>query len=303
MMASTNQSPQYQKAESNYLRAATDEERLIWLQEMIKECPKHKSAEKMLAQLKIRLKKLKQKLEKSKKSGKGHKGIKKHDLQAVLIGFTNSGKSSILKTLTNAHPEISENQFTTQQPLQGMMNYQGTQVQIIDMPSLGSENFETSIVHTTDLLLITISNLEELGKIKKQLPNTNAKQLIIFNKSDLLDNQEKRKISETLKSKKYNFILISTKTQGAIEQLKEKIIENFEICRIYLKEPGKEPTDKPMIVKPNSTVLEVANKISHQLAKTIKQVRIWGPSSKFPNQKVGLNHIVKDKDIIEFKTK
>jgi len=63
-MASTNQSPFYQKAELNFLSAKTDEDKLHWLEEMIKECPKHKSAEKMLANLKTRRIKLIEKIEK-----------------------------------------------------------------------------------------------------------------------------------------------------------------------------------------------------------------------------------------------
>ena len=61
-MASTNQSPEYQKAEKHFLSSKTDDERLIWLEEMIRECPKHKSAEKMLANLKTRYSKLRKKL-------------------------------------------------------------------------------------------------------------------------------------------------------------------------------------------------------------------------------------------------
>ena len=60
-MASTNQSPQYQSAEAMFLQAQTNEERLRWLEEMIRECPKHKSSEKMLANLKTRYIKLKKK--------------------------------------------------------------------------------------------------------------------------------------------------------------------------------------------------------------------------------------------------
>ena len=47
-MASTNQSPFYQKAEREFQEAITDSERISCLEIMIKECPKHKSSEKML---------------------------------------------------------------------------------------------------------------------------------------------------------------------------------------------------------------------------------------------------------------
>ena len=150
-MASTNQSPQYQKAESEYLKAQTDENKLYWLQEMIKECPKHKSAEKMLAQLKTRLKKLKERIQTAKKKGKGGKeGIKKADMQVVLIGLTNSGKSSLLAKLTNAHPQVSEHQYTTKEPEIGTLNYEQTQIQVVDQPSIGSEDFDIGIVNTGD---------------------------------------------------------------------------------------------------------------------------------------------------------
>mgnify|MGYP001558600259 FL=1 len=86
-MASTNQSPFYIQAEKKFLAAQTNEEKLRGLEEMIRECPKHKSAEKMLANLKTRYIKLKEKMERTRKVSKGSakKGIKKEDLQAVII--------------------------------------------------------------------------------------------------------------------------------------------------------------------------------------------------------------------------
>ena len=56
-------------------------------------------------------------------------------------------------------------------------------------------------------------------------------------------------------------------------------------------------------MKPGATVKDVAEKILHGFSKNIKETRIWGPSSKFSGQKVGLNHKLKDLDTVEFKTK
>ncbi len=301
-MASTNQSPEYQKAEQNYLNTQTDDDRIYWLEEMIKECPKHKSAEKMLAQLKTRLKKLKEKINKSKKSGKSKKGIKKEEMQAVFVGFTNTGKSSLLAKLTNATPKTSQNEFTTQEPEIGMLEYKGTKMQLIDQPSLGNENFDIGITNTADTLLLTIKSIQEIPEIEKHLKKARGKRIIILTKSDTLNETQKRKLSETLKSKKYNFLLTSIYTDEGIEELKEKLFQSFGMIRVYLKEPGKPASDKPMTIEPNSTVLDIAKKISNSFAKTIKQTKITGPSAKFPNQKVSLNHKVKDLDTIEFKT-
>jgi len=298
-----NAHPDYLAAEKRYLEAQTDEERIIALEEVIRKAPKHKGSENLLAQLRLRLKKLKEKVQRTKKAGKSSKeSIKKSDMQVVIIGLTNSGKSSLLACLTNAHPKITQNKFTTQKIEIGTMQYQGTQTQILDQPAIENENFDIGLINTTDLILIIITNLEQIKQIKEKIKNrTNAKQIIVFNKTDLLNENQKRKISETLRAKKHKFVLTSTKSCENIEELKEKIFKSFEIIRIYLKEPGKQPTDKPMTLKPGATIKDVAEKIKKGLSKQVKQITLTGPSSKFPNQRVGLNHKVKDKDIVEFK--
>ena len=308
-MASTNQSPFYQQAEGKFLNAKTDEERLKWLDEMIRECPKHKSAEKMLANLKTRRKKLLQKLNKSKKSGSGKSSsksnIKKHEMQAVILGKTNTGKSSLLFILTNTFPLIADYEFTTKNPQQGIFHYKnaGVQIQLIEIPAIESEYFDKGLVNSADTLIFLITNISDIQEIESKIHNTHAKRIIVFNKIDLLNDLEKRKISATLQSKKYDFVLISTKTEESINELKEKILKSFNKLRVYTKEPGKSPSDKPIILDPTSTVKDVAEKILHGFSKQITETKIWGPSSKFPGQKVSLKHILKDLDVVEFKTR
>lgn len=302
-MASTNQSPFYQQAEARFLSAKTDEEKLEALEEMIRECPKHKSSEAMLSNLKTRYKKLKEKLETSRKKGKSTKiGIKKEDLQIVIIGFTKSGKSSLLDILTNVNPEIADYPFTTKMPIVGMMNYDNVKIQIIEIPAFKSEYYDKGLANSADSVLILVDKLEDIEKILSEL-RTNAKKIIAFNKIDLLDENEKRKISARLQSKKYNFVLISAKTKEGIEELKNKIFKSFNKIRIFTKEPGKERTKIPIILNPDSTVKDIAEKILHGFSSKVKETRIWGPSSKFSGQKVGLNHVLKDLDVVEFKTK
>lgn len=301
-----NAHPDYLAAEQEYLRADTLEEKIEKLKKMISLCPGHKGAENLRAQLKTRLKKLQEQQEKQKKSGKSSKQrIRKQDMQAVIVGKTNSGKSSLLTLLTNAEPKISENKFTTTHSVVGMMNYATTQIQIIEIPAIFSEYYDKSTIYSTDTCLILINSLDEISEILNEL-KTRGKIILVFNKTDKLSENEKRKIGATLKSKykKYEFVLISTKTKQGIDELKNKIFQSFEKLRIYTKEPGKEPDkNHPMILPPNSTIKDVAEKISKGFSEKIKQTKIWGPSSKFLGQVVGLNHKIKDLDIVEFKTK
>jgi len=302
-----NAHPDYMNAETEYYNANTEEDRLIALEKMMKTMPKHKGAESLRRNIRTRYKKLKQELQIKKKKAGSKKGIKKEDMQATIIGLTNSGKSSILKALTNAEPKIASYGFTTSEPEIGTLHHQGCNIQIIDLPPIASENFELGIMNNTNTLLIVIEKINEINPTLEAIKNketTKKPKIIIFNKIDLYDENTQRKISETLKSKKYNFVLTSTFTGEGIEELKEKILNSFPIIRIYTRHPGKkkELDSIPIILKHKSTLQDVAEKILHGYSKKVKFAKITGPSSKFSNQKVGLKHIVKDKDIVEFYT-
>jgi len=296
---------EYLNAQKEYLSAKTDEEKLKAIEKMLQTAPTHKGSENLRANLRARYKKLKEAIEKKKKQKKSSgkkEGIKKEGIQVVLIGLTQSGKSSLISTLTNANPEITGNFYTTKQETIGTLYYEGIKFQIIDMPAINHETFDSGLANTADILLIIITNIHELEQIFPFLEKTTGKRIIAFNKSDLLSEEEKRKISSYLASKKYNFVLISTKTKENIDELEKKLFENSGIIRIYTKQPGKPIDSSPVILKPNSTVKDLAEKILHGLSSRIKEIRITGPSSKFPNQIVGLKHILKDRDIVEFRT-
>ena len=287
-----------------FLSAKTNEEKLKWMEEMIRESPKHKSSEKMNANLKTRYIKLKEKIEKIKKSGKASSksGIKKEDMQAVIIGFTNSGKSSLLSALTNASPEVSQYNFTTRHAIVGITDYLGTKIQIIEIPAFGSEHYDKGLANTADVVLILITDVSQIKIIESGLDKSSGKKIIVFNKIDILTDNEIRKVSATLSSKKYNFVLVSAKTGEGFSQLKEKLFHSFGKIRIFTKEPGKERSDKPFVLEQDSIVKDVAKKVLKDIGK-VKETRIWGPSSKFSGQVIGLSHKLKDMDVIEFKTR
>lgn len=299
-----NAHPDYIAAEGEYYKAQTLEEQIEKLKKMISLAPGHKGAENLRAQLRTRLKKLLEKKIKDKKAGKGSKrGIKKEDMQGVLVGLTNTGKSSLLKILTNATPKISEFEFTTKSPIIGVLETHGVQIQLIENPSIDSEEYDKGLTNSADTLILVINKIDEIEKIEKHLTKTNAKRIICHTKSDLLEKEQKRKLSATLQSKKYNFVLVSSIVPEGIEELKEKIFDSFNNLRVYTKEPNKPASNRPMIMKPHSTVKDAAEKILTGFSKRVLQTKIWGPSSKFPGQIVGLKHKLKDQDIVEFKTK
>lgn len=297
-----NAHPEYFAAEKEYHLAQTSEEKIAKLRKMISLAPGHKGAENLRAQLKTRLKKLLEQQEKNKKQKKasGKQGIKKEDMQAVIVGFTNSGKSSLLSVLTNAEPEIASYDFTTKQPQIGMLHFQGSNIQIIEVPSIESEYYDKGLVNTADTVILVVNKIEEIEKIREGLDKTRGKEIVVFN--DKLD-ADARKTTATLKSRKYNFEILNLKGARDFEPLKEKIFQSFGKIRVFTKEPGKTKTSKPIILERNSLVKDVAEKILHGFSDKVKETFVTGPSSKFPNQKVGLKHVLKDLDVVEFRVK
>ena len=302
-MSSTNQGPEYFAAEKKYFEAQTIGEQITWLKEMLRNFKKHKGSEGMEANLKQRVKKLEEKQEKSKKTGKSsQKTIKKEGYQCVLLGLPNVGKSSLLATLTNAQPRISHIPFTTNIPEVGTMEYEGVKAQIVDLPAIGAETFDSGIVNTADCLLIVVNNLSEISSVESPLIRAQGKRLIVMTKIDLLTEEQHRKLEMTIKSKRLNAIVVSATTLENIGELKEKIVQSMHVIRIYTKEPGKQQAHIPVVLPEGSTVYNVAESILKGFSTRVKETRLTGPSSKFSNQRVGLTHVLKDKDIVEFRT-
>lgn len=294
---------EYFDAEKKYLAAQTLDEKIACLREMIKVAPKHKGSENLLSELKTRLKKFLEKSEKNSSVGKGKKGIRKEGFQVILVGLTNSGKSMLLSRLTNASPVVSLTPFSTNEPNVGAMFYEGVSAQIIDLPAVLSKDFDMSIVHTADLVLVVVEKFEDYSSFENVLEHCRGKKLIVINKIDLLSDGEVRKLDSRLKSKKIDYVLISALKNEGIDPLKKRIFGFMDVIRVYMKEPGKPPSSQPVVVKSGSTVKDVAESIYKGFSTKVSETKLTGPSGKFANQKVGLSHVLKDKDVLEFKTR
>lgn len=112
----------------------------------------------------------------SRKGGGGPSyGVKKQgDAQVAFIGFPSVGKSSLLNLLTEGHTKsrVASYNFTTLEPVPGMMEIEQAQIQLIDLPGIilgaahgkGRGKEILSCVRSADLILIIIC-YKETGKI------------------------------------------------------------------------------------------------------------------------------------------
>jgi len=160
-----------------------------------------------------------------------------------IIGLPNAGKSSLLASLTSANPKIANYKFTTLNPNLGVAMYDDKEITLADIPGLieGAHNgsglgikFLKHIERCKTLLhLIDITEKDliksykqvrkELKKYSKDL--LNKKELIVFNKIDLIEkDQIKKKLSVFKEEFDKNVISISTLDKKTISDIKSKLI-------------------------------------------------------------------------------
>ena len=89
------------------------------------------------------------------------------------------------------------------------------------------------------------------------------------------------------------------RTGRELERLGEVLFRLLGIIRVYTKQPNKEPDPNPLILRRGATVLDAAKRIHKDLARKFRYAKVWGPSAKFPGQRVGAGHVLEDGDIVE----
>ncbi|MEF8808806.1 OBG GTPase family GTP-binding protein [Natronomonas sp.] len=147
------------------------EEEIEELEEEIANTPYNKSTEQHIGRLKAKLSEKKEELERRQSSGGGSGGyaVEKHgDATVALVGFPSVGKSTLLNALTNAESEVGSYEFTTLDVNPGMLDYQGANIQLLDVPGLiegaaenrGGGQAVLSVVRTADLVLFVLSAFE-----------------------------------------------------------------------------------------------------------------------------------------------
>ena len=125
---------------------------------------------------------------------------------------------------------------------------------------------------------------------------TYAAAMIVLNKVDLVNEQYLGAVKNQLGS---HFVPISAEKGLNLDLLVERIWETLDFIRIYLKRPdGNADFEKPLILPAGSTLLDVCKRIHPRFTEGAKYAYVWGSSTRFPGQRVGLDHVPHDKDIV-----
>lgn len=287
-----NADQEYFVAQRRYYDAKTIDEKIIALEEVLRCAPKHKGAHNLLAQLRLQLSKLKKERQKQKKSARRTFGIEKEGAgQVCILGFANSGKSQLLKALTGVG-EPSEHAFSTEKPVVGMMRFEDVWIQMVEIPSSFEPRF-FSVASTSDIniFLVDMTKEEQLIQAREFIEKNNIRRYVIVgNKKDVSPENSKYLIS------------VSAKTGENLDKLRRYLWDSLHILRVYTKGFGKAAEKKPIVFREGATIEDVAKNVHKDMVKFFKFARVWG-STKFPGSKVGLDYVVKDRDIVEIRMK
>ncbi len=322
-----NLPPDYYAAEERFRAAKTPPEKITCLEDMLMIMPKHKGTDKLRADLRKRISKLKDQAKTKKAVGKRNLAFKIEKEgagQVMVIGPANTGKSSLVCALTNARPEVADFPVTTWKPTPGMMPVLDIQIQLIDTPPLDADYVEhelPDLIRRTDLALIvvdlltdplkqleqTVTYLEEHRIVARHLRDTYEAArvtsyipfLILANKNDDESTEENLEIFKELLEEHWPMVTASAKTGRHLEELKQTIVSRLEIMRVYSKARNKDPDmTAPFILKIGGTVEDFASKVHLDFVEKLKNARVWG-KGVFDGQMVHRDHVLQDRDIVE----
>ncbi|MFZ0963198.1 MAG: GTPase [Terriglobia bacterium] len=320
-----NLTPDYLEAERRFKSAKTTEEKIAALEEMMATIPRHKGTEKMQAELKRRLSKLRaeQARRPTSRAGIIHRVEKEGAGQVAMVGPPNSGKSLLVRRLTHATPEVADYPFTTRAPLPGMMPFEDAQVQLVDLPPVHPdfpESWLYQIIRNADaaLLVVDLSDpdlLEDLETTLGQVANAKVqlaegalpavpgwlrkRTLLVANKIDSSGAPEDLEILRDLYGERFEFARVSAETGEGLEALRHAVFELLEVIRVYTKTPGKKlERVAPYILKRGSHLIDLAAHVHHDFLAQLKYARLWR-EGRFEGQMVNRDHVLEDKDVVE----
>jgi ribosome-interacting GTPase 1 len=335
-----NLSADYLKAEAKYRDAVTPGERLVCLEEMFTTLPKHKGTEKMQADIKTRISKVKKEMASPSKGGAkradGFHVEKQGAGQVVVMGAPNCGKSALVRELTGLNTEVAAYPFTTSQPAAGMMEFEGIQIQLVDTPPVAPESpaWLFHIMRTADVLIWMLDLSDDaLLETTEQTQALLEKAHISLASPKSIVHSPTSSLSATptpdspLPTPKkilrlgakaddpqaldrlailreligdVEVLPVSVEHHVGLEEMKRRVFTILEIIRVYTKKPGKPVELRDPVTLPIGSTMTDAAKHLHKDFAQNLQFARLWNSTGYDGQRVERGHVLQDKDILEF---
>eukprot|EP00758_Cryptobia_borreli_P013003 Tbor_TRINITY_DN5796_c2_g1::TRINITY_DN5796_c2_g1_i1::g.20397::m.20397/K06944/K06944; uncharacterized protein len=119
--------------------------------------------------------------------------------------------------------------------------------------------------------------------------------LYFYNKVDTITLEEMNRLALIPHS-----VVGSIKWDLNIEEVIDEIWEHLDMLRIFTKKHGAQPDFiKPFVVKTGQDVEHICKRIHKDIKQRFKYAMVWGTSAKHQPQRVGINHVLEDEDVLQ----
>lgn len=125
---------------------------------------------------------------------------------------------------------------------------------------------------------------------------TYARSLTVVNKIDLVDEGF---LEDMRKRLEQGHVEVSADTGTGVAALRDRIYDELGFIRIYMRpKGGKTDYVEPLIMREGDTVGGVCDKLHRTMRRKFRYAMVWGRSVKFGGQRVGIDHVLEDEDVL-----
>ena len=228
--------------------------------------------------------------------------------QVALVGAPNAGKSSLLQALSNSQIKTGDYAFTSTRPVAAVTAIGGVRVQLVEIPGLlegasedrGGGHALLGVLRNADAMVYchaASAPPEILAALRHEVAAAGIalQALLAATKVD----EENARVDRVANAfGDLQVVPVSVLDEESLERFRESVWRLLGLVRVYLRHEGA-VDEEPLALAPGATVEDVANAIHHELAASFRAARLWGPSARFPGQRVGRKHVVADLDEVE----